>query len=78
MRVPVRDSCNDDPSTILLPSAEYYRRHAALVRQLASEATAAAVKEHLPGGCIPNTSGLQPHGSILARRPTLKLSRWHP
>jgi hypothetical protein len=27
--------------------AEYYRRHAARVRQLASEATTAAVKEHL-------------------------------
>jgi hypothetical protein len=27
--------------------AEYYRRYAARVRQLASEATTAAVKEHL-------------------------------
>jgi hypothetical protein len=27
--------------------AEYYRRHAARVRQLASEATTSAVKEHL-------------------------------
>lgn len=27
--------------------AEYYRRHAARVRQLASEATTTAVKEHL-------------------------------
>ena len=27
--------------------AEYYRRHAARVRQLANEATTAAVKEHL-------------------------------
>lgn len=27
--------------------AEYYRRHAARVRQLAGEATTAAVKEHL-------------------------------
>ena len=27
--------------------AEYYRRHAVRVRQLASEATTAAVKEHL-------------------------------
>jgi len=34
------------PSTPPLP-AEYYRRHAARVRQLASEATTAAVKEHL-------------------------------
>jgi len=29
--------------------AEYYRRHAARVRQLASEATTTAVKEHLQG-----------------------------
>lgn len=34
------------PSTPPLP-AEYYRRHAARVRQLASEATTEAVKEHL-------------------------------
>jgi len=27
--------------------AEYYRRHAARIRQLASEATTTAVKEHL-------------------------------
>jgi hypothetical protein len=27
--------------------AEYYRRHAARVRQLASEATTSAVKDHL-------------------------------
>ncbi len=27
--------------------AEYYRRHAARVRQLASEATTPAIKEHL-------------------------------
>jgi hypothetical protein len=33
-------------STPPLP-AEYYRRHAARVRQLASEATTAAIKEHL-------------------------------
>lgn len=34
------------PTKPQLP-AEYYRRHAARVRQLASEATTAAVKEHL-------------------------------
>ena len=36
----------NQPSAPPLP-AEYYRRHAARVRQLASEATTAAVKEHL-------------------------------
>jgi hypothetical protein len=34
------------PTTPPLP-AEYYRRHAERIRQLASEATTAAVKEHL-------------------------------
>ena len=34
------------PTTPPLP-AEYYRRHAARVRQLAGDATTAAVKEHL-------------------------------
>ncbi len=34
------------PATPPLP-AEYYRRHAARVRQLASDATTTAVKEHL-------------------------------
>ena len=34
-------------STIPTRPAEYYRRHAARVRQLASEATTAAVKERL-------------------------------
>jgi hypothetical protein len=34
------------PANPPLP-AEYYRRHAARVRQLANEATTAAVKEHL-------------------------------
>ncbi len=33
-------------ATPVLP-ADYYRRHAARVRQLASEATTPAVKEHL-------------------------------
>ena len=37
----------DYASTIPTLPAEYYRRHAARVRQLASEATTAAVKEHL-------------------------------
>jgi hypothetical protein len=37
----------DYPSTASPLPAEYYRRHAARVRQLASEATTAAVKEHL-------------------------------
>jgi hypothetical protein len=37
----------DFASTTSPDSAEYYRRHAARVRQLASEATTAAVKEHL-------------------------------
>ena len=32
----------------LLP-ADYYRRHAARVRQLANDATTTAVKEHLRG-----------------------------
>lgn len=34
------------PATPPLP-AEYYRRHAARVRQLASDATTVAIKEHL-------------------------------
>jgi hypothetical protein len=34
------------PATPPLP-AEYYRRHAARVRQLASDATTTAVKDHL-------------------------------
>ena len=34
------------PAAPPLP-AEYYRRHAARVRQLASDATTSAVKEHL-------------------------------
>ena len=34
------------PTTPPLP-ADYYRRHAARVRKLASEATTLAVKEHL-------------------------------
>lgn len=34
------------PATPPLP-AEYYRRHAARVRQLASDATTTAIKEHL-------------------------------
>ena len=37
----------DYASTTSPASAEYYRRHAARARQLASEATTAAVKEHL-------------------------------
>ena len=39
-----------DPSQItpVMP-ADYYRRHAARVRQLASEATTPALKEHLRG-----------------------------
>jgi hypothetical protein len=37
----------DYASTIPTLPAEYYRRHAARVRQLASEATTAAVKERL-------------------------------
>lgn len=37
----------DLPSPTPPLPAEYYRRHAARVRQLASEATTAAVKEHL-------------------------------
>ena len=36
----------DGPPTPPLP-AEYYRRHATRVRQLASEATTSAVKAHL-------------------------------
>ena len=35
------------PSSLPPRPAEYYRRHAARVRQLASEATTTAVKEHL-------------------------------
>ena len=35
------------PSSLPPLPAEYYRRHAARVRQLASEATTTAVKEHL-------------------------------
>lgn len=38
----------DPAATPPLP-AEYYRRHAARVRQLAGEATTAAIKEHLQG-----------------------------
>jgi hypothetical protein len=34
------------PATPTLP-ADYYRRHAARVRKLASEATTLAIKEHL-------------------------------
>ena len=34
------------PTTPPLP-ADYYRRHAARVRKLASEATTVAIKEHL-------------------------------
>jgi len=37
----------DYVSTTSPEPAEYYRRHAARVRQLASEATTAAVKAHL-------------------------------
>jgi hypothetical protein len=37
----------DYPSTAAPLPAEYYRRHAERVRQLVSEATTAAVKEHL-------------------------------
>jgi hypothetical protein len=37
----------DHPPTSPPLPAEYYRRHAARVRQLASEATTPAVKEHL-------------------------------
>jgi len=37
----------DDPRTRPPLPAEYYRRHAARVRQLASEATTPGVKEHL-------------------------------
>jgi len=36
----------DYPTASPLP-AEYYRRHAARIRQLAGEATTAAVKQHL-------------------------------
>ena len=36
------------PTTPPLP-ADYYRRHAARVRKLASEATTLAIKEHLRG-----------------------------
>ncbi len=36
----------DDPTTPPRP-AEYYRRHAARVRQLSEEATTSAIKEHL-------------------------------
>jgi hypothetical protein len=39
----------DYASTTSPEPAEYYRRRAARVRQLASEATTAAVKEHLRG-----------------------------
>jgi hypothetical protein len=42
----VPDAMNYPSSPPPLP-AEYYRRHAARVRQLASEATTTAVKEHL-------------------------------
>jgi hypothetical protein len=37
----------DYPSTTPPLPAEYYRRHAERIRQLASEATTPAVKEHL-------------------------------
>ena len=37
----------DYPSTTAPLPAEYYRRHAERIRQLAKEATTAAVKEHL-------------------------------
>jgi hypothetical protein len=37
----------DYPSATPPLPAEYYRRHAARVRQLASDATTSAVKEHL-------------------------------
>lgn len=37
----------DYPSTTPPLPAEYYRRHAARVRQLASDATTSAVKDHL-------------------------------
>jgi hypothetical protein len=37
----------DFPANSPALPAEYYRRHAARARQLASEATTAAVKEHL-------------------------------
>ena len=37
----------DYPLTTPPLPAEYYRRHAERIRQLASEATTAAVKEHL-------------------------------
>jgi hypothetical protein len=42
-----RTSRIDYLSTTSPEPAKYYRRHAARVRQLASEATTAAVKEHL-------------------------------
>jgi hypothetical protein len=35
------------PPTVSPRPAEYYRRHAARIRGLASEATTTAVKEHL-------------------------------
>jgi hypothetical protein len=37
----------DYPSSTPPLPAEYYRRHAARVRQLASDATTSAVKDHL-------------------------------
>jgi len=42
----------DYVSTTSPEPAEYYRRHAARVRQLASEATTAAVKAHLREGAL--------------------------
>jgi hypothetical protein len=39
----------DYPAAPPVLPADYYRRHAARVRQLASEATTPAVKEHLHG-----------------------------
>ncbi len=37
----------EHPTTTPPLPAEYYRRHAARVRQLASEATTPAIREHL-------------------------------
>ena len=39
----------DYPTARPLLPADYYRRHAARVRQLANDATTTAVKEHLRG-----------------------------
>lgn len=47
MITPIASLGMDHPPTSPPLPAEYYRRHAARVRQLASEATTPAVKEHL-------------------------------